>query len=223
MADKIWLLRRLNLLDGLAPDEAERMGRMFRMTTHAPRTRLDPARHNHIFLLKEGRLRLFRVTGDGREATTAVVVPGQLFGFGALLGRHTNATQAVVLEAAVVCEIAPSRFLALMASSPVLMSRVMVLMARQIVTLESHIEELALQAIPARLAHLLLEISTPADGTDIWVCDWSQEELASALASTRESIARILGGWRRRRLVEVGRRHLVIRDRAAIQRLADQT
>lgn len=62
------------------------MSAAFKMTTHGH----EP---NSTFPLtgssfkKDGKVRLFRTTLDGREATTALVVPGQLFGLGPHLGR----------------------------------------------------------------------------------------------------------------------------------------
>lgn len=221
MADKLWLLSRINLLEGLGPAEILRMSHLFHMTTHAPRTHLDGASSDRILLLKQGKVRLYRITRDGREATTALVTAGQLFGFGALFGRETNATRIEVVEESIVCEIAPSQFVSLIASSPTLMSRVMMTMARQILTLERRVEELALQPVQARLARLLLEVSHPDGQQDPPVCDWSQEELANALACTRESVARSLGQWRREGIVGISRRRVVIKRKETLDRISE--
>ena len=218
-ADKRWYLRRHNLVEGLAPDEVERMAGAFRMTSHAARTHLE-AGAGGVLLLKQGKIRLYRLTRDGREATTAVVILGQLFGTGALLAGERSATRAEVIEDALVCTVEPAQLLRLMASSPALMARVMMSMARQIAALERRVEEMGVQALPARLARLLLEISAP-DGNSL-ECDWSQDELASALITSRESVTRTLGDWRRRRIVEPARRRIVIRQVDRLRAISDQ-
>lgn len=219
-ADKRWFLRRLNLVDGLTPEEVERMAQAFRMTSHAAKTHLEAA-NGGVLLLKQGKVRLYRLTRDGREATTAVVSPGQLFGTGALAGAETNATRAEVIEDALVCTVEPSQLLRLMASSPALMARVVMSMARQITVLEDRVEELGVQSLPARLARLLLEISVPDDGS--LTCDWSQDELASALITSRESVSRLLSDWRRKRIVEPARRHIVIRETGKLRSISDRS
>lgn len=197
------------------------MARVFRLTSHAARTHLE-AGAGGVLLLKQGKVRLYRLTPDGREATTAVVAPGQLFGTGALIGGETNATLAEVIEDALVCTVEAPQLLKLMASSPTLMARVMMSMARQIAVLERRVEELGVQPLHARLARLLLEISTPNGGDGSLICDWSQDELANALITTRETVTRTLGEWRRRRIVEPGRRHVSIRDVGRLQAISNQ-
>lgn len=217
-ADKRWFLRHFNLVDGLTPEEVDRMAGAFRMTSHAARTHLEA---EGVLLLKEGKIRLYRVTRDGREATTAVVRPGQLFGTAALAGGETNATQAEVIEDALVCTVQPGQLLRLMASSPALMARVMMSMARQIAVLEDRVEELGVESLPARLARLLLEISVPAGHA--LSCDWSQDELANVLITSRESVTRTLGDWRRRRIVELARRHIVIREEGRLRGISERS
>jgi CRP/FNR family transcriptional regulator, cyclic AMP receptor protein len=58
------------------------------------------------------------------------------------------------------------------------------------------------------------------DGVDIDI-PLTQQELASLIASSRESIVRSLRSLRARRLVTTGRRRITIRDLDRLRRQAD--
>ena len=49
-----------------------------------------------LFILKKGRVRIFRISPDGRALTTALITPGTIFGDMILLGQqmHDNFAEA---------------------------------------------------------------------------------------------------------------------------------
>lgn len=55
-----------------------------------------------LFILKRGRERIFRVSGDGRALTTAFITPGTIFGEMVLVGQRM-CSYAEALDEAVVC------------------------------------------------------------------------------------------------------------------------
>jgi CRP-like cAMP-binding protein len=79
---KVWYLRRLNLFSDLTPQEIEtvasRLGeracsrREIVLNPHSPGDR--------VYIVKSGSVRLYRLSPEGRQLTTAVLRPGQLFG-----------------------------------------------------------------------------------------------------------------------------------------------
>jgi CRP-like cAMP-binding protein len=88
MADKLWYLRRLNLFDEMSDQEVEQISHEFHMwRCNARSSCLDEAT-DRVYLLKAGRIRLYQLTADGRELTTAIVLPGQMFGIGSLLATR---------------------------------------------------------------------------------------------------------------------------------------
>lgn len=76
-----------------------------------------------------------------------------------------------------------------------------------------------------RLARLLVELADEhgrptLDGVDIDIL-LTQQELASLIAASRESIVRSLRSLRARRFVTTGRRRITIRDLGGLRREAD--
>lgn len=56
-----------------------------------------------LFILKQGRVRIFRVSADGRALTTAIINPGTIFGHMVPLGQHMYDNFAEALDEVVVC------------------------------------------------------------------------------------------------------------------------
>ncbi|MHB8718667.1 MAG: Crp/Fnr family transcriptional regulator [Candidatus Dormibacteria bacterium] len=211
MPDKFWYLRRLNLFEEMSDDEVERLSHEFHMWRCDARNSCLGQATDRVYLLKAGRIRLYQLTADGHELTTAIVLPGQMFGIGSLLGNG-RATHAEALEESVICEAAAPDFLAMLARHPVLMARVVMTMAKQIFTLEETLESIAYKSVPTRLADLLISL---LDEGETWpegiaLPPYPQEELGKMIGATREAVARSLGEWREMGLISTGRRTVVL-------------
>lgn len=223
MPDKLWYLRRLNLFEGMRPEEVEAVSRELRMRTCQPGAPFPTREHDRVYLLKSGRMRLYQLTVEGQEVTTAVLEPGQLFGLSSLMGGDGWATEAEPLEEAVVCEASAPDFVGMLARHPVLMARVVMVMARQMFRLEQTIESLASRPISSRLAgHLLsrLDEGEPVDG-GILLPPMTHDELASIIDSSRESVSRALGRWRGQGIVGARGRRIVVLASDRLRREAE--
>jgi CRP-like cAMP-binding protein len=176
-----------------------------------------------VYVVKQGRARLYHLGADGHEVTTSVLVPGQLFGLGALFGRGGDATFAEALEETVVCDAAAHDFINMMAHHPILMAKVMMAMARQMLRLESTIESVVSRPVAARLADLVItlaEQAEPSSNGALLVPAYSHEEPGKMIGATRESVSRTLGDWRRAGIIRMDGRRVIIQKPAALRALA---
>lgn len=219
MPDKFWYLRRLNLFEEMSDEEVEHISHEFHMWRCDARSACLGQATDRVYLLKAGRIRLYQLTVDGHELTTAIVLPGQMFGIGSLLGNG-RASHAEALEESVICEASAPDFLAMLARHPILMAKVVMTMARQIFTLEETLESIAYKSVPIRLAELLLSLTEEGETRPegIVLPPYPQEELGKMIGATREAVARSLGEWREMGLISTGRRTVVL-DIAGLRRL----
>jgi CRP/FNR family transcriptional regulator len=224
MPDKLWYLRRLNLFEGMSAEEIERVSHDLRMRTCSAKSSVLDGSRERVYMVKKGRVRLYHISENGHEVTTAVLVPGQLFGLGALFGKGGSATFAEALEETVICDAAAQDFINMMAHHPILMAKVMMAMARQMLRLESTIESIVSRPVAGRLAELLLGLAEnlPSGGNGkIIVPPYSHEELGKMIGATRESVTRTLSAWRRDGIIAAEGRQIVIRKRGALQAQID--
>jgi CRP-like cAMP-binding protein len=221
MPDKLWYLRRLNLFEGMSAEEVERVSHDLRMRSCSAKSSVLDGSGERVYMIKQGRVRLYHITESGQEVTTALLIPGQLFGLGALFGKGAGgATFAEALEDTVICDAAAQDFISMMARHPILMAKVMMAMARQMIRLESTIESIVSRPVAGRLADLVITLSEQAErspnGT-ILLPPYSHEELGKMIGATRESVSRTLSDWRRAGIISTEGRRIQIRKLGALR------
>jgi len=112
-------------------------------------------------------------------------------------------------------------FLAATEAEPKLMRRLLETTARRLRTSSERESALAFLDAPARLARVLLDLDLQA--TDDGFITIGQEELAQHVGLARQTAAKTLGQWRRAGWLVAGRGKIVLLNRAALRRLAEES
>jgi CRP/FNR family transcriptional regulator len=221
MGDKLGFLRRLNLFEHMSEAEIEQISRELKMRHCRAHELIYEGAPERVYLLKTGRVRLFHLSPEGKDVTTAMLEPGQLFGLSALFGGGNEDLSAVALEDAYICEAGGQDFLSILARHPLMMAKVMMAMAKQMFRLERTIEGLAREPVDSRLARLVVDMLGTAekspDGQLLPAL--SREEMAKIAITTRESVSRTLSAWSKEGIVELRGRRILVRDRERLRKL----
>jgi CRP/FNR family transcriptional regulator, cyclic AMP receptor protein len=176
----------------------------------------------HIFILVTGWVKVFAVTSDGRELMLALRGQGDIIGevAGATTG-HRNATiKAVDTVQALICRY--DRFGTFLDSYPGA-DRVY----RQVMTLRwndaaTTLRSRALTTGAQRLALLLLDLTARYGGVANGTMPLSQEEVASLAGTSRATVTRAFGNWRRRGLIRTAPRRITIVDIEGLRKVTGQ-
>ncbi len=177
---------------------------------------LDPhSPGDRIYLVKSGSIRIYRLSPEGRQLTTAILRPGQIFGTSALIGVGERAVFAEAIEDTYLCEANADEFLRLVSAHPLVAARVMVAMARQVLRLEQHLEQLAFQEVPLRLVQTLIELAEDNGGE--LPSPLTHEELANLVGTTRETVTKQLAQFSDEGLVDLAYRRVTIVDEARLR------
>lgn len=169
-----------------------------------------------------GRVRIGTVSVDGKEVTLNVMGPGEIFGEIALLDGKPRSADAVALDDTTLLVVERRHFLPLLMRHEGLAERVLVVLCDRLRQTSLALEEIALADLPARLARVVCRLSEeygrvrPIGGVRI---DFklSQRDLASLVASTRESVNKQLRVWRDSGVVEMDGGYLVVMKPASLQ------
>lgn len=220
--EKLALLRRLNLFEEMSVAEVEEVSHKLSMSECPSGGQVYVGKANRIYLLKSGSVRLYQLSPDGSQVTTAILVPGQLFGTTSLVGEATDNDYAEALENSYICDASAPEFLGVMARHPLLMAKVMMAMARHLFRLERTVEQLVHDSVESRLARYLVnQLDDGEPHTDgILLPAQTRDELASRVLSTRESVSRTLGRWTRSGIIASEGRRIAVRDVGALRRCA---
>ena len=166
-----------------------------------------------VYLLKAGRVKISRVSEDGKEFTLAVLEPGEVFGD---LEETTRDTVAEALEDVSIYVLLRKDFEEMLRKTPDMMFEWTRHIGSRLRKIESRIEDLVFRDVPTRLARLLRELSRESgkpvgDGVRLHF-RITHQELANLIGSTRETVSATLNNFKRQGLIQQDYRSITIRD-----------
>jgi len=195
-SNKVWYLQQNRLFSNADGEVVEAYQHLFRMQVYPKRTHVfdvgDPARV--VYLVKYGKVRIVRITVDGREVTTAVLGAGDIFGEQTLFDAAQPRTNfAVCVEETLLCLSRADDLFALLTSDPQVAVNVAKILSGRLDDASETIEDVAYAKVADRLMHLFGRLShdhgreTP-EGIAVDVT-LTHGEIASAIGSTRETVS----------------------------------
>lgn len=172
-----------------------------------------------LFLLKEGRVQLYRISPDGKKLVMTTVGPGTVFGEMALIGQGMHNTFAEATEDCVLCVMSRGDVERLLVTKPKVALRLFEALGSRLKDTETRLEEIAFKGIPARLASLLLQLASEPGGDTI--TGLTHQDLGEQIGTYRETTTQTLNAFKADGLIDIGRKRITILDREGLQRLAE--
>jgi CRP/FNR family transcriptional regulator len=170
-----------------------------------------------LFLLKQGRVRLSRISLTGKRLELAVLEPGTFFGEMPLLGEQMRSTEAEAIEDCTLCVMSQADIEQLVLRKPQVALRMLAVLGRRLADCEAHLEALAYRSVPARLAAALLRLGRSGTIEGI-----THQDLGDIVGAYRETITKVLDEWQAAGYVELGRRRIRILNRDGLSALLEE-
>ena len=167
-----------------------------------------------LFLLKRGRVQLYRLTPSGKRLELATIEPGAFFGEMPLVGETLRHTFAEAVEDSLICVMSRSDIERLMRERSEVALRMIEVLSRRLALCEARLEEMAYRSVPARIAAVLLRLSQGRSGEAVPV---THQELGDMIGALRESVTKVLDEFQRAELVELSRGRIILRNMAGLQ------
>ncbi|REJ90637.1 MAG: Crp/Fnr family transcriptional regulator [Planctomycetota bacterium] len=169
-----------------------------------------------VFLVSSGRVKLYHITADGKQALLALIDPGEVFGELAVVDGGAREEFAEVMEPALVVKIPRDVIQSLMEQHSGVALGVTKLMGLRRQRVERRLKSLLYRSNRDRLIHLLLELAEKygvrtQEGIQIGV-KLSHQELASIIGSTRETVTVVLGELQNEGRLIIRRRQIVLQE-----------
>lgn len=95
-----------------------------------------------LFILKEGQVRLYHLSPDGKALTTAVLEPGTIFGEMALLGQRLHQSYAEALRPCLLCLMSRDDVKHLLLSDPRVATRIAEILGQRLILAEQRLSDL---------------------------------------------------------------------------------
>ncbi len=214
--NKLWFLKHIRLFDGISPSEMQEMEKITRMEEVKKRQPLylpgDPS--SNVYLLKKGRVKIANTAPSGKEVTFDILEPGEVFGELEVLEDAPRSTSAEALDDALICVIPRKDFDQYLAMHPNVTVKLTKLIGLRLKKIQSRIEDLVFRDVPARLAHLLSELSksdgvAEKQGVRLKV-KLTHQEMASLIGCSRETVSATMGQFRDQGLIQMDGRTITI-------------
>ena len=178
-----------------------------------------------LYFLLEGTVRLYKIYGEHKEATTALLKDRGVFGE---LRLDEESRQRVFAEAVTDARVAVVRKTVLteiISLYPEFARKVLFSFSERLRQLEEVTESLLDRKVSARLATLLVHLAerfgeTDGSGTVLQV-RLTHQDLANMIVSTREAVSKAMSEFQRDDLIEVRDRRIAISPRLSKIRLSE--
>lgn len=221
--DKIGYLRMVDIFRDLSEAEVEEIDRATTITTaHRGKILYMPEETGEVlFMLKEGRIQLYRISPEGKKLVIATIGPGTVFGEMAFIGQGMHNSFAEALENCVLLIMSRTDVERMLVTKPQVALRIFEVLGHRLQEAEARLAEIAFKSIPARLASLLLQL---ADEQGSSVIDGlTHQNLGEQIGTYRETTTQTLNMFKSAGLIDIGRKKIMILDRDGLRRMADQT
>ena len=173
-----------------------------------------------FYAIESGRLKVFKLSPDGKEQILHLFGAGEIVGEVAVFTGSQYPAHAAALEPCRLLHFPKHAFLEIVSAEPALALELLAELSRRLRRFTRLVEDLSLKEVPSRLAaHLVLLCDQ--QGSDEVVIDVTKAQLAAHLGTIPETLSRILARMAQGDLIELqGRRSVIVRNRPELEKLA---
>lgn len=224
--DRTWCISEVDIFRDLTAPEMDAIAAAAPMKTYSAGEILHSPQQpcEVLFILKRGRVRIFRVSADGRALTTAIVSPGTIFGEMALLGQRMYDNFAEALDDVTVCVMSRADVHKFLLSDARIAARITEILGRRLADLEQRLSDSVFKSVPQRIATTLATLATSSDtpagrlrpGARHPQITLTHEQLAALAGTSRETTTKVLRDFADRGLLRLARGRITVLDPARL-------
>lgn len=221
-AERTWCISEVDIFRDLSEAEMDAIAAAAPMKTYSAGEILYSPQQpcEVLFILKRGRVRIFRVSADGRALTTAIVSPGTIFGEMVLLGQRMYDNFAEALDDVTVCVMSRADVHKYLLSDPRIAARITEILGRRLADLEQRLSDSVFKSVPQRIAATLTTLAARADtpsgrlrpGTRHAQIALTHQQLAALAGTSRETTTKVLREFADGGLLRLARGRITVLD-----------
>ncbi len=173
-----------------------------------------------LFVVSRGKVKVVLYGRSGREVILSIFKAGDFFGEMSLLDNQPRSANVIALEDSTLLTLERRAFAAHLEQYPQTALQILAEMSRRLRRADSVIGNLALLDVYGRVARFLRELAADEgeqiDGGLVIRQRPTQQEIASMVGTSRETVSRALSEFQRRGFLEMTGRKIVLRSQFAL-------
>lgn len=218
MNEKFWYLKKCNLFAQLSDRDIAELERtcFVRQYGRGEMVYLPSDHSNSVLLLAKGRIRIFHVTPEGKQAILSFVEPGEVFGELSCFQQSQREEYSETISKSLVVLMPFETIQQLMARSPEVSMKMTRLFGFRLQKVQRRLKSLLFRTSREKIIHLLLELAerygkTVPEGLLINQ-KLSHQDMASIIGSTRETVTITLGELQDEEILGIERRLITLKN-----------
>ena len=223
---KIWFLENFSMMQVLSPEEIKILDSMATMRDVTKNQVLyfseDSA--NSVYLLKKGKVKISKVSNDGKEVILAILGPGEVFGELSITGQEKREEIAEVTEDAVICKVDVQDFESMMEHNPKFNLQVIKLIGFRLRKIQNRLENVIFKTSEQRVRGLIKEMVMDfgreiagEDNQRVVELRLTQEDMAKLTATSRQTVTTVFSDLEKKGIIKYDRRRIFVRDMKALE------
>ena len=216
-------IARVPLFEGLPPEQIEDLAMIVTDQVFRKGETIfsEGEEANGFYVVITGRVKIFKLSSDGKEQILHFFGPGEPFGeVPVFTGQHFPAN-ATAMEESRGFFFPRKSFVDLIKKNPSLALNMLAVLSKRLRRFAALIDDLSLKEVPGRLAAYLLYLSDQNKGAKVLELAVTKAQLASLLGTIPETLSRILGRLSSQGLIETDGRRIKILDKETLRDLAE--
>jgi len=184
----------------------------------------DCEESNGLYVLLSGKVKLYKVSPEGKEQIIHVISPPDTFAEASVFLKGSHPFYAETLSDCQLLFFPKRDFHRVIKKSSRLSANMTIALSQYVKRYASLIEDLSLKEVPSRIARYLLDLSLrqskEAKNAEEVELDLSKSQLASRLGTIRETLSKNLSKMKTQGFIDVKRNRILILNREALEKLA---
>jgi CRP/FNR family transcriptional regulator, cyclic AMP receptor protein len=209
------MIETFPLFAGLGAHEHAVLETCLHTRTHPPRVMVvsEGDESRSLYLILEGRVKVFTSDEQGREVLLCTQGPGEYFGEIALFDDAGRSASVMTLERTRLAILSREDLLHCLEDHPGIALALIGDLVGRVRRLTEQVHDLALLDVYGRLTRLLVALAGERDGQLVIEPRPTHQDLASRIGASREMVTRILGDLVRGGYVQMDSGRMVLAER----------
>jgi CRP/FNR family transcriptional regulator len=174
-----------------------------------------------FFVIIEGKVKIYKVSMEGKEQILHIFGPGQPFGEVPVFAGEKFPANAQAISKTRALFFPREAFVTLISSNPSLALNMLAIMSTKLRQFTIQIENLSLKECPARLASYLIYLASEQGDDRMVRLNIAKGQLASVLGTIPETLSRIFAKLSSQGLIRVDGPNINLLDREGLKDLAE--
>jgi len=177
-----------------------------------------------LFCLCAGRIKVYKISFEGKEQITRVLFPGEFLGLKALLSGKAYSVTSCALDDSVLCFISKTDFFQMMLKYPEFTRAIIISLSKLLEQAEFRMMSLAHKPVRERLAETLLLLDrtfhSTAPAYPRTYLNITRQDMANIIGTAPETVIRLLSEFKETKLIEIKGRKIFLSNILGLRKIA---